>query len=162
MSKSAKWIVALGALVAAAGIAVAGTAGAHSGFGHHGGPFRMIMHEMLGGIDTNRDSGLSQDEVNAAVSGRYAQFDGNKDGKLSLDEFQSLWADLTRPIAVRAFQFLDPDGDAAVARAEVDQRFGSLVARFDRNNDGKLSPEDRLHRRWGHGGRGSESEDSSE
>ncbi|HEY7765790.1 MAG TPA: hypothetical protein VIB38_12435 [Aestuariivirgaceae bacterium] len=156
MSKSSTWIVALGALVAAAGIAVAGTAGAHSGFGHHGGPFRMVMHEMLGGIDTNNDHALSQDEVNAAVAARYSRFDANKDGKLSLEEFQSLWSDLTRPLAVRAFQFLDPDGDAAVARAEVDQRFGALVARFDRNNDGKLSPEDRPHRRWGRGPESSE------
>jgi Ca2+-binding EF-hand superfamily protein len=110
----------------------------------------MVMIDMLAGIDTNADSALSQDEINAAVNARYATFDANKDSQLSLEEFQALWTDLTRPVTVRAFQFLDSDGDATVARSEVDKRFGSLVARLDRNNDGKLSHEDRPQR--GHGG----------
>jgi hypothetical protein len=53
---------------------------------------------------------------------------------------------------VRAFQFLDPDGDAAVAKTELEERFGSAVAHFDRNDDGVLSQDDRRHRRWGWGG----------
>ena len=51
-------------------------------------------------------------------------------GSLSLQEFQALWAEITKPIAVRAFQFLDPDGDAAVAKAELDDRFGTVVSPF--------------------------------
>jgi hypothetical protein len=150
MKASLKWVLATGALAVAGSVAIAGTAMAAPGFGHHGGPFRMVMIDMLAGIDTNADSALSQDEINAAVNARYATFDANKDSQLSLEEFQALWTDLTRPVTVRAFQFLDSDGDAAVARSEVDKRFGSLVARLDRNNDGKLSQEDRLQR--GHGG----------
>jgi hypothetical protein len=107
---------------------------------------------MLGSVDTNSDGALSQEEIDAAVTARYAAFDDNKDGKLSLDEFQMLWADLTRPVAVRAFQFLDPNGDGLIERTEVDKRFGSLVARLDRNNDAKLSPEDRPHGGPGHHG----------
>jgi hypothetical protein len=139
----------------AGGLSVVGAAIANPGFGHHAGPFRIVLLEMLSDIDTNADSALSQDEINAAIGSRYTTFDGNKDGQLSLQEFQALWVDLTRPVAVRAFQFLDPDGDSAVARTEVDKRFGSIVARLDRNNDGMLSPEDRPHGgRGGHGWRG--------
>jgi hypothetical protein len=150
---SNKRIFAAAALALATGLAVTGAAIANPSFGHHGGPLRMVMHDMLSNVDTNNDGALSQEEINAAVGSRYAAFDGNKDGQLSLDEFQALWADLTRPIAVRAFQFLDPDGNAAVAREEVDRKFGTLVTRFDRNNDGKLSPEDRPDHRRGHGWR---------
>jgi hypothetical protein len=157
MTTANKRILATVAVMLAAGAAVAGAAIANPGFGHHGGPFHMVMMDMLGTIDTNNDAALSQGEINAAVGSRYASFDSNKDGQLSLDEFQALWADLTRPIAIRAFQFLDPDGNAAVAREEIDRRFGTLVARFDRNKDGQLSPEDRPHgrrhgwRSWGEG-----------
>ena len=58
-------------------------------------------------------------------------------------EFEALWAEITKPMAVRAFQFLDPNGDAQVTKAELDDRFGQLVSRFDRNGDGVLSPADR-------------------
>jgi len=125
MNTRTKWTVA-SALAVIGGLSIAGIAIANPGFGHRGGPFHMIVDDMLGSIDTNADGAISQDEINAAIETRYAAFDANKDGKLSLEEFQALWADLTRPIAVRAFQFLDPNGDAVLDRAEVDKRFGSM------------------------------------
>jgi Ca2+-binding EF-hand superfamily protein len=151
MKTSLKWILAASVLTAVGGLAWAGTVIANPGVGHHGGPLHFIALDMLSSIDTNADSALSQEEINAAINSRYTTFDSNKDGQLSLDEFQALWTDLTRPITVRAFQFLDSDGDAAVARAEVDKRFGSLVTQFDGNQDGKLSSEDRRHGRREHG-----------
>ena len=107
----------------------------------------MLGHEMLQNIDTNNDGALSQEEINAAVNSRFAEFDADKNGSLSLQEFEALWAEITKPVAVRAFQFLDPDGDAAVAKAELDERFGTIVSHFDRNDDGVLSRDDRPHHR---------------
>jgi len=151
--------------IAAAGLAVLGggflasAALADAGFGHHrmgmmGGHGGPIAHEMLASVDTNEDGALSQEEIDAMVDARFAEFDANADGSLSLDEFQALWAEITRPMAVRAFQFLDPNGDAAVARAELDERFGSMVAGFDRNDDGVLSPDDHRRGGWRHHFRG--------
>ena len=83
--------------------------------GHMGGPmggFGMMQREMLKNVDTNGDGALSQDEINAAVNARFAEFDADKNGSLSLSEFEALWAEITKPMAVRAFQFLDPNGDA--------------------------------------------------
>ena len=155
MKRSVQIALAAGGLAVFGGIFLAGASLADAGFGPPGPHMAMMGGmgaELLQNVDKNGDGALSQDEINAAVDGRFAEFDANKDGKLSLEEFQALWADLTRPIAVRAFQFLDPNGDAALDRAEVDKRFGSIVARLDRNNDGKLSPEDRPHdMRWHHG-----------
>jgi hypothetical protein len=163
MKPSVKMALATTLLAAAGGLFLVGTSYAEPAFGHSG-PFggRMgpIGHEMLRGIDTNDDGALSQDEINAAVNGSLSEFDTNNDQALSLDEFQALWADLTRPLAVRAFQFLDPDGNASVSKAELDERFGTAVAHLDTNEDGMLSPEDRReHHRggrrwrgwWGHG-----------
>jgi hypothetical protein len=153
--------MALAASVVAAGGAVflVGSSYAERGFGMmghgpggHGGP---MVREMLASVDTNGDSALSQEEIDAAVDARFAEFDADNSGGLSLTEFDGLWAEITRPMAVRAFQFLDPNGDADVARTEIDERFGSVVARFDSNEDGVLDASDRPHRRgWGHGPRG--------
>jgi Ca2+-binding EF-hand superfamily protein len=123
-----------------------GFGGFGGGLGGHGGP---MMREMLASVDTNGDQALTQDEINAYIAKSLADFDANNDGQLSLEEFQGLWAQITRPMAVRAFQFLDPNGDAEVSKQELDDRFGKAVEKFDRNGDGKLDQNDRGHRRFG-------------
>jgi Ca2+-binding EF-hand superfamily protein len=112
--------------------------------------FGPVAHEMLKTVDTNNDGALSQDEITAAVNSRFSEFDADKNGSLSLPEFEALWAEITKPMAVRTFQFLDPNGDASVSKAELDDRFDKVVSRFDQNGDGVLSPAD--HR--GPGGHG--------
>ena len=155
MRTSVKYALAGVGVAVAGGALLAGVAVANPGFGHH----RMMMghggaiaHEMLANVDTNDDGALSQEEIDAAVDSRFTEFDANTDGDLSLEEFQALWAEITQPMAVRAFQFLDPNGDATVGRDELDDRFGSVVARFDRNDDGMLSPDDRRGRHGWHRG----------
>jgi hypothetical protein len=158
MRKSVKMALATSALAIGGGLFLATASYAERGPGHGPGPMGMgplgpLGHEMLQTVDTNGDGALSQDEINAAINARFAEFDADKNGSLSLPEFEALWAEITRPAAVRAFQFLDPNGDASVAKTELDDRFGTLVSRFDRNDDGMLSPDDRSEHRGGHGGR---------
>jgi hypothetical protein len=157
MKRSVRIALATGGLAVLGGIFLAGASVADAGFGPpgpHMGMMGGMGAELLQNVDKNGDGALSQDEINAAVDGRFVEFDVNKDGKLSLEEFRALWAEITRPIAVRAFQFLDPNGDAAIEKQELDDRFGHVVARFDRNDDGMLSPADRPHHTWGpHWGR---------
>jgi hypothetical protein len=160
MKRSVKMALATSAIAVAGGLFLVGSSYAERGFGgpgHHGGMgpmggFGEMHREMLKTIDANDDGSISQEEVNAAVNTRFAEFDADKNGTLSLPEFEALWAEITKPIAVRAFQFLDPNGDAGIAKAELDERFGKVVSRFDRNDDGMLSPDDRPHRRGGPGG----------
>lgn len=145
--------VAGGVAVALGAIVLAGTSWAGRGFGPHGGMglgMAPMVGDIIGSVDTNKDGALSQEEINGAITGRFGAADANADSQLTLEEFQAFWAELTRPVSVRAFQFLDPNGDANLARAELDERFGSVVQRFDRNGDGALSPADRPER--GHGG----------
>ncbi len=167
MRTSVKMAIATGALAVAGGLFLAGSGLAQSGpggaghMGPMGGPmggFGELRREMMKDIDTNNDGALSQDEINAAINSRFAEFDADKNGSLSLQEFEALWAEITKPIAVRTFQFLDPNGDAAIAKSELDDRFGGIVARFDRNGDGMLSSADHPRhgprdgwRPWRHG-----------
>jgi hypothetical protein len=156
MKTSMKMAIATGALAATGALFLAGSSYAERGFGMMGGPHGMmgghggpIAREMLANVDANSDGALSQEEIDAAVDSRFTEFDANADGNLSLDEFQALWAEITRPMAVRAFQFLDPNGDAAVAKSELADRFGSAVAHFDQNEDGVLDANDRPRHRGG-------------
>lgn len=49
-------------------------------------------------------------------------------------------------------QKVDVDGDGVVTQAEMDAKFGNVVERMDRNDDGKLDRDDRRgHDRKGHG-----------
>ena len=156
MRNRVKIALGAGALALGGGVLLAGVTFAQ-GFHHHGmgiGMGMMSVHrEMLADIDANKDGALSQDEINASIAARMNEFDANRDNQLSLSEFQALWAEITKPISVRTFQFLDPNGDAEVSKQELDDRFGTIVARFDRNDDGMLSPADRSSRYfgWRHG-----------
>ena len=87
------------------------------------------------------------------MNSRLTEFDADKNGSLSLQEFQALWAEITKPLAVRTFQFLDPNGDAAISKEELDDRFGNVVSPFDRNKDSMLSPADHMGPPGGHRGR---------
>ncbi len=159
MKKSVKIALATSALAVAGGLFLVGSSFADrmgpggmgpGGMGPMGGPmggFGEMRREMLKEIDTNGDGAISQDEINVAIDARFAEFDADKNGSLSLSEFEALWAEITKPMAVRTFQFLDPNGDAEISKAELNDRFGNIVAHFDRNHDGMLSPDDRPHHR---------------
>ena len=150
MQTRTKLLAAATAVLVVGGLALAAPSLAQRGaMGMMGG---LGAEQLLREVDTDRDGRMTQAEIDAAVNARFARFDADGNGRLSLDEFNALWADVTRPAAVRAFQFMDPNGDASVTKAEVEERTSRLVQRFDRNGDGALSLQDR----GGSGGPGGE------
>ncbi|MBA5775517.1 hypothetical protein H2509_00080 [Stappia sp. F7233] len=50
---------------------------------------------------------------------RLAEFDADKDGSLSLSEFEVLHAAVTRETTVDRFQHLDADGDGRITEVEM-------------------------------------------
>lgn len=164
MKTNTKIAVSLAALAIVGGVAFAGSSWAERGFGHRGMGMGMmgVGMQMMQDVDLDADGAISQDEINTAINTRMGEFDLDKNNALTLDEFKALWAEITEPAAVRAFQFLDPNGDASVEKAELDEHFGTAVARFDRNDDGVLSPDDRpRHRgRWHGQDRGERGDDN--
>ncbi len=158
--KTRNKVLIAGAIVAAlGGLALAGTSyarqGGHMGGGHHGmgmmgGMMRgMAIRHFFKTVDADEDGKVAQAEIDKALADRMARYDTNKDGKLSLTEFEGVWLELSRPLMVRGFQRLDPDGDAAITEEELASRFGRIVERFDRNGDGVLTRQDRRHHRRG-------------
>jgi Ca2+-binding EF-hand superfamily protein len=107
---------------------------------HHGqSGWHMRGERLIESFDSNNDNKLSQTEIDQARHDRFTQFDMDKDGKLSLQEYQALWLDAMRRHMVARFQALDDDGDATVTTEEFIAPFGQVVRRLDRNDDGELT-----------------------
>lgn len=119
----------------------------HGREGRHGkrGRFGM-MRQIMEQVDANGDRAVTQEEIDTYRAARVAEADVSGDGNLSLEEFETAYAQMTRMRMVDAFQELDQDGDGQITQAEMDSRFGGVVERMDRNGDGKLSREDRGRR----------------
>ena len=112
--------------------------------GHHGS--HRGGERLMETFDQNNDGKLTQVEVEQTRQERFAQFDTDSDGKLSLQEYEALWLDAMRSRMVDRFQDLDDDGDAAVTTEEFVAPFEQLISRMDRDDNGELS-RDELQRR---------------
>lgn len=191
MRKGTKIALAAGALtlVGAAALSTMATAeyrgsgnwghhgGAMKGHGQHGmgmhgrGMHRMGMHgmghggrgmdRMLERFDTNEDGKLTQEELDDARKKLLAAHDSDKDGKLSLAEYEKLWLEVKRQRMVRSFQKVDRDGDASVTIDEFLKPYAKIVERMDSNGDGALDRDDHRKRHGGMGRGGMGKQDGS-
>ncbi|WP_075221066.1 EF-hand domain-containing protein [Acuticoccus yangtzensis] len=122
------------------------------GPGPRGSGPRGMMMQMMRQADTDADGKLTQDELNAFVTSKVELGDANADGQIDLEEFKVIYLDLMSRQIVDRFQALDENGDGVIDAAEVDEKFGGVVSRMDRNGDGALSRDD-APRKMKHGGR---------
>lgn len=94
--------------------------------GHPGmGMMRMML---LSGFDEDKDGVVTRDELTAGLAALAEKHDADGDGSLSLDEFADLYAEITRPLTVRAFQWIDTDGDGQIS-AEEREKAAAMFAR---------------------------------
>lgn len=165
MQRKTKFLAAgAAALLAAGGLIGLAQAGSGEGWGHwggHGGGMHRMWgggegrgHGMMGGqmmmsrYDADQDGKVTQQEIDQNRKAWHAEFDADKNGILSLEEFQNLWLKARNEMMVREFQHFDADGNAQLTLEEYTVPLADMVAARDQNGDGALSPDDR-HR---HGG----------
>jgi len=159
MKTSTKIVIGGVALVAVAGAAIAS-----EGIRRHGDRERMGQ-KMFQAADTNADQAVSQEELLAALGGRFATADADKDGKLSKAEIVAAieaapeigkGRHFSGRFADRMVFRLDLDGDGFVALTEIENRSRKMFALADWNDDGKVEIVEirRMHPGMGrHGGR---------
>ncbi len=146
----------------AAVIAVSGAASAHrikhggmQGGGMHEGGMEQgrhgggMMRGMLERYDANKDGNISKDEVDQNRTSWLTEFDTDKNGTLSLQEFQALWLKARNEEMVREFQQFDKDGNGQVTLDEYKEPVDQMVTRMDRNGDGMIGKDDRMMGRDG-------------
>lgn len=150
MKSHTKKVIGVAVAATVATIAVAGVVQAARGYGGGCGGMagKMIGSHVVERFDADGDGRLTQAEIDAARADHMTRFDADGNGALTLEEFEGLFHELTQPVTVRAFQMLDPDGDASISADELDQRLARAVARHDRNGDGALSPDDMRRGQW--------------
>lgn len=119
-------------------------ADSRKGHGHHGG--HGMMRQIMEKVDADGDGAVTQAEIDTFHAATVANADVSGDGDISLEEFETIYLELTRNRMVDAFQKLDEDGDGVVTQAEMDAKFGNIVERMDRNDDGRLDRDDRRGR----------------
>ena len=140
-------------LLAGGALAVHATGGHGSkGFGPGKGMMMKSMMSLIETVDTDQSGTVSTEEIEALRSEKFANNDANGSGDLTLEEFQSLWLEMARPVMVDHFQFLDHDGDGIVTREEFDRPVNRLVTVLDRDGDGEITFEEVRSRRGGHRG----------
>jgi Ca2+-binding EF-hand superfamily protein len=151
-----KWILALAGVVAMAGVAAAQDEGGE----RRGRRFPQSVDDFLKAADRDGDGKLSKDEflresyerirANPQFARRMEQLDADKDGAISYEEF------LASPMGTARFQALDKDGSGFLERAEIEAmlaergrggqrgrpRIQDLIARLDKDGDGKVSREE--------------------
>ncbi len=110
------------------------------GRGERGG---MMFGAAISDIDADGDGAITQDEIDLFRAALVGGADASGDGAIDLAEFEAIFVDLARDRMVDQFQDLDADGSGSVTQAEMDTRFGGIVARMDRNGDGLLNADDR-------------------
>ena len=70
-------------------------------------------------FDANKDGTLTPEEMTAGMQAEVKTYDTDKNGSLSLADFEAMHAAHTRTMMVRAFQMHDEDGDGQVTEAEI-------------------------------------------
>lgn len=137
-------LAALALVGGTVGIAYARMDGMHHGRGQ-------MMMQMAERYDANKDGKISQEEIDQNRAVRHAEFDGDKNATLSLEEFKALWLKANNERMVREFQEFDADGNAQVTLDEYKGPMLSHVAQMDQNGDGVLSKDDHQAMKGKHG-----------
>ena len=95
-------------------------------------------------IDLDQDKIISRSEIIGEATRAFAGFDANDDGKLSQSELSTRGGSRS---AMGGFlkghsKEIDHDGDGILTRTEAVGNAKRMFAKMDRNEDGKISPEE--------------------
>ncbi len=116
---------------------VAGTTYAMPPYEGHNGKAWMLER-----FDTDDDGQLSKAEMDRARGERFAKFDSNGDGVLTLQEFKEGKMRVHEERMTRHFNKLDANGDGQVSAEEFAAPAAKRFGRADSNGDGVITADE--------------------
>lgn len=123
--------------------------------GRHGpdGKGAMLRFDRL---DADQSGDITFDEFAAMLKSRIRNADANNDGKMTVEELAAEIEKMrAERMAKRLIERFDTDGDGMLTTAEVEARQKKMFALMDRNDDGKIVPDELPSGKWRrHGGFG--------
>ncbi|POF28149.1 EF-hand domain-containing protein [Roseibium marinum] len=105
------------------------------GFGPGGGRHGERMFERF---DVDDDGVITEAEIAEVRSRDFQSADADGSGDISLEEFKAEFMTRSSDRMVRAFQFLDRDGDGTVTQEEADLAANRLFDMLDRDGNGSV------------------------
>lgn len=102
---------------------------------------------MLEQLDTNGDGAISQAEVDAKRAAEFSAADSNGDGAVSLDELtahrEAKRAEMKAKREAAMFAKMDVNGNGVIDPDEFGGRADKMFDRFDTDEDGLITAEER-------------------
>jgi EF hand len=93
-------------------------------------------------LDINHDGKVDLNEIKGEEGRIFALADVDGDGALSPDEFRRRGMLLMQLRATTLFDLLDANGDGKLTKAEIETPSERWFARYDKNKDGFLDPDE--------------------
>ncbi|WP_428650099.1 EF-hand domain-containing protein [Roseibium sp.] len=116
-------------------VAQMGGPGFGPGFGPGGGRHAERLFERF---DVNEDGVITEAEMDEVRTTHFSETDKDGNGEISLEEFKAEFLTRSNDRMVRAFQFLDRDGDGTVTAEEADFAANRMFNRLDRDGNGTV------------------------
>ncbi|TYC65229.1 calcium-binding protein [Stappia sp. BW2] len=106
------------------------------GHGMRGGQQR--AERLFERFDVNEDGVITKVEIEEIRTQEFASADTDGNGEISLEEFKAEFLNRSNDRMVRAFQFMDRDGDGSVTQEETDILANRMFNMLDRDGNGTV------------------------
>ena len=132
-------IILPASVILIAGSIVAMAEPGHRGFGPKGmgGPDRLIER-----LDLNEDGKISKEEVNTVRDERFAKFDTDNSGGLTIEELEAGREAEKQERRAAMLNRIDTNGDQVISADEFGGREFRIFERLDENEDGEISADE--------------------